>query len=217
MIHDDSVSNHHCLLFAETNGTINTAIVQDISRNGTYVNEMAIGSSKTRNLEEKDIITVYGKARFIFRYPRVQETSSFLQQYMLLNKLGGGHCGEVSLGIERSTGQQHAVKIFTKDPNREIHRKIGVFMSVNHPNIVRIKDVFQERDRTFLVLELAPEGDLFSLIKEKQTLTEDETRVLFQQLFQALKYLACLFFFHRMASQRLHIAKLTHPRSTNET
>ena len=55
--------------------------------------------------------------------------------------------------------------------------------------IMSIKDSFDESDGVYLVLELAPEGELFNWIVMKQKLTESETRNVFLQLFQGLKYL----------------------------
>ena len=46
-----------------------------------------------------------------------------------------------------------------------------------------------EDNGVYLVLELAPEGELFNWIVMKQKLTEDEARKVFVQLFQAVKYL----------------------------
>jgi serine/threonine-protein kinase Chk2 len=64
-----------------------------------------------------------------------------------------------------------------------------MLMGVSHPNVLCLKDTFNERDRVYLVLELAPEGELFNYIVMRQKLTEEETRKLFKQLFQGIKYL----------------------------
>ncbi|KAH7328770.1 kinase-like domain-containing protein [Stachybotrys elegans] len=196
VVNDGIVSNRHCLLFTENKGTDTVVIVEDLSSNGTYVNEAIVGRNQRRELEDQDEIAVHGKARFIFRYPQSRHTSAFLQQYTLLEKLGKGHFAEVYLCIEKSTGQRFAVKIFTKHPGMEersktegLQQEIGVLMSVSHPNVLCLKDTFNERDRVYLVLELAPEGELFNFIVMKQKLTEDETRKLFTQLFQGIKYL----------------------------
>ena len=50
---------------------------------------------------------------------------------------------------------------------------------------------FSEKEAVYLVLELAPEGELFNHIVMKNKLTEDEARHLFIQLFQGIKYLVC--------------------------
>jgi len=62
-------------------------------------------------------------------------------------------------------------------------------MSVSHPNVLCLKETFDENDGVYLVLELAAEGELFNLIVSKQKLTEEETRKIFIQLFQGTKYL----------------------------
>lgn len=198
VVNEGVVSNRHCLLFTENNGTDTVAIVEDLSSNGTYVNEAIVGRNQRRELEDQDEIAVHGKARFVFRYPQSRHTSAFLQQYTLLEKLGKGHFAEVYLCIEKSTGQRYAVKIFTKPPGMEdksktegLQQEIGVLMGVSHPNVLCLKDTFNERDRVYLVLELASEGELFNFIVMKQKLTEDETRKLFLQLFQGIKYLVC--------------------------
>lgn len=190
------MSNRHCLLFTENNGSDTVAIIEDLSSNGTYVNEAIVGRNQRRELQDQDEIGVHAKVNFIFRYPQSRQTSAFLQQYTLLEKLGKGHFAEVYLCIEKSSGQRYAVKIFTKPRGAEdrsktegLQQEIAVLMGVSHPNVLCLRDTFNERERVYLVLELAPEGELFNFIVLKQKLTEDETRKLFLQLFQGIKYL----------------------------
>ncbi|KAL7628655.1 serine/threonine protein kinase [Parahypoxylon ruwenzoriense] len=196
VVDDPIVSNRHCLIFTENKGDDSVAILEDMSSNGTFVNEAIVGRNKRRELQEQDEIAVMDKARFIFRYPRSRSSSGFLQQYTLLDRLGKGHFAEVYLCVEKSTGQQYAVKIFTKTPGMDdrsktsgLQQEIAVLMGVSHPNVLCLKDTFNEKNAVYLVLELAPEGELFNYIVMKQKLTEDETRKLFIQLFQGIKYL----------------------------
>ncbi|KAI1123352.1 kinase-like domain-containing protein [Nemania abortiva] len=170
--------------------------MEDLSSNGTFVNEAIVGRNQRRELQEQDEIAVMDKARFIFRYPRSRTSSGFSQQYTLLERLGKGHFAEVFLCVEKSTGQRYAVKIFTKHPGMEerskmdgLQQEIAVLMGVSHPNVLCLKDTFNEKNAVYLVLELAPEGELFNHIVSKQKLSEDETRKLFVQLFQGIKYL----------------------------
>lgn len=160
-----------------------------------------VGRNHRRELEDGDEIAIHGRARFVFRYPQSRQTNGFLQQYTLLQKLGKGHFAEVYLCVEKSSGRRYAVKIFTKTAGVEektktegLQQEIGMLMGVSHPNVLCLKDTFNERDRVYLVLELAPEGELFNYIVSKQKLSEDETRKLFKQLFHGIKYLVCLTF-----------------------
>lgn len=171
-------------------------IIEDLSSNGTYVNDQLVGRNQRRELKEYDEIAVMDKARFIFRYPKNRHANAFLQQYTPIEKLGKGHFAEVYLCIEKSTGQRYAVKVFTKTPgveerskNEGLQQEIAMLMGVSHPNVLCLKDTFNEPNAVYLVLELAPEGELFNYIVKKQKLSESECRKLFTQLFQGVKYL----------------------------
>lgn len=198
IINRPGISNRHCLLFTENKTHDTLAFLEDLSMNGTFVNEALIGRNKRRELQDQDEISFQNDARFIFRYPKHHQTSSFLQQYTILSKLGKGHFAEVYLCVEKSTGTKYAVKIFTKSSSslKDDHSKteglqqeIAVLMSVSHPNMLCLKDTFDEEKAVYLVLELAVEGELFNWIVMKQKLTEEETRKVFIQLFQGVKYL----------------------------
>lgn len=167
-----------------------------MSSNGTFVNGQIVGRNKRRELEDGDEITVLDVARFVFRYPRSRDASSFRQQYRIQQQLGKGHFATVYRCVERSTGINYAVKRFEKrggdsqrQDNEGLRQETAVLMGVNHPNVLCLKDTFDESDAVYLVLELAPEGELFNWIVSHEKLTEGETRHVFRQLFHGIKYL----------------------------
>lgn len=184
------------MIFTENKAHGPVTILEDLSSNGTFVNEAIVGRNQRRELNENDEVAVLDKARFVFKYPKSRKSSRFLQHYTLLEQLGKGHFAEVFLCVEKATGQRYAVKVFTKSPGMEersktdgLQQEIAVLMGVSHPNVLCLKDTFDEKHAVFLVLELAPKGELFNFIVMKQKLTENETRKLFTQLFQGIKYL----------------------------
>lgn len=196
ILEDPIISNRHCLIFTENKAGTSIAVIEDASSNGTFVNGSLIGRNKRRELQDHDEITVLDKARFVFRYPKNRGSNSFLQKYTLLEQLGKGHFAEVYLCVEKATGQRYAVKVFTKRPGVEersktegLQQEIAVLMGVSHPNMLCLKDTFDEASAVYLILELAAEGELFNWIVMKQKLTENETRKIFIQLFQGIKYL----------------------------
>lgn len=190
-----TISNRHCLIFNESKNGKAIAIIEDLSSNGTFVNEAIVGRNKRRELQDADEISILDQARFIFYYPKNRDSNSFRQEYRILHQLGKGHFATVYLCVERSTGMQFAVKRFEKRPGDDrsrtdgLQQEIGVLKSVSHPNMLCLKDTFDDADGVYLVLELAPEGELFNCIVMKQKLTEEETRKVFVQLFQGIKYL----------------------------
>lgn len=174
-------------------------MLEDLSGNGTFVNESYVGRNKRRELQERDEIAILDEARFIFRYPKTRHGHGFRQQYSIENQLGKGHFATVFLCVEKATGIKYAVKKFENrtGPGESsrlegLQQEIAVLMGVSHPNVLCLKDTFIEKDGVYLVLELAPEGELFNWIVMKSKLTEVETRKLFIQLFQGIKYLVSL-------------------------
>jgi serine/threonine-protein kinase Chk2 len=190
------VSNHHCLIFTENKNGRTIAIIEDLSNNGTFVNEAIVGRNKRRELNDRDEIIVLDGARFIFRYPKtITENNTFSQKYTIRQRIGTSNFSEVFSCVEKSTGRVYAVKLFTKKPGDlqsktdSWQQEVAIFMGIDHPNILYAKDAFDEEDAVYLVLELAPDGELFDFIIEKEKLTEEETRKVFIQVFQAVKYL----------------------------
>lgn len=201
-----TISNRHFLLFSEKKKGDVVAMLEDLSSNGTFVNDAIVGRNKHRALEDGDEISILNEARFCFRYPQTKVTNSFRQQYKILQALGEGHFAAVYLCVDRASGQQYAVKWFRRRSSESqkaqtdsLQQEIALLMSINHPSLLCLKETFDENDGVYLVTELAREGELFNLIVSKQKLSEDETRHIFRQLFEGLKYLVRLlrsFVFH---------------------
>jgi serine/threonine-protein kinase CHEK2 len=191
-----TISNRHCIIFNENRDGNAVAILEDLSSNGTFVNDQILGRNKRRELEDGDEITILDEAGFFFRYPRRRDATGFHSQYRILQQLGKGHFATVYLCVERSSGFKYAVKKFEKrlgesqkSQTEGLQQEIAVLMSVSHPNVLCLKDTYNEVDGVYLVLELAAEGELFNWIVSKQKLSEAETRKVFIQLFQGTKYL----------------------------
>ncbi|KAK3677792.1 serine/threonine protein kinase [Recurvomyces mirabilis] len=191
-----TVSNRHCLLFSENRYGDVVAVLEDLSGNGTYVNDALVGRNKRRELNDGDEISILDQARFIFRYPRNRDGNGFMQQYKINGQLGKGHFATVYMATEKCSGASYAVKKFEKrsGPGERsrvdgLQQEIAVLMGVSHPNMLCLKSTFDEVDAVYLVLELAPEGELFNHIVTKSKLSEVDTRKIFIQLFQGVKYL----------------------------
>jgi serine/threonine-protein kinase Chk2 len=183
-------------LFAEKKGGDVVAVLEDLSGNGTFVNDTLVGRNKRRELNEGDELSILNEARYVFRYPLKRNTHRFRQQYTLLEQLGKGHFASVYLCVEKTTGMRYAVKKFEKrtGPGEKskvegLQQEIAVLMGISHPNLLCLTDTFDEDDGVYLILELASEGELFNWIVMKQKLTESEARKVFIQLFQSVKYL----------------------------
>lgn len=196
VLNNPHISNRHCLFFKENKAGQPSAIVEDLSGNGTFVNEAFVGRNKRRVLNDGDEIAILDETRCVFRHAHSQQKRGFHQQYSIQDQLGKGHFASVYLAVEKCSGMKFAVKKFEKreGPGEKskvegLQQEIAVLMGVSHPNLLCLRDTFDEDDGVYLVLELATEGELFNWIVMKGKLSEQETRKVFIQLFQGVKYL----------------------------
>lgn len=116
------------------------------------------------------------------------------QRFDIIKKLGQGTYGKVQLGINKETGQEVAIKtikkakIETEADLVRIRREIQIMSSVQHPNIIHIYEVFENREKMVLVMEYAAGGELYDFLSEKKVLAEEEARRIFRQIATAVYY-----------------------------
>ncbi|KAI4903827.1 hypothetical protein NFI96_009640 [Prochilodus magdalenae] len=113
-------------------------------------------------------------------------------RYEFLGTLGTGTYGKVKKAKERS-GRMVAIKSIRKENIKDeqdlthIRREIEIMSSLNHPYIITIYEVFENKDKIVIVMEYASRGDLFDYISERQ-ITEKEARHFFRQIVSAVHY-----------------------------
>ena len=84
-------------------------------------------------------------------------------------RLGKGSYGSVYLATHRVTGDERAVKVMnvervTSYYLRKLHTEIEVLKCLDHPNIVKIQDVFFGKRSVYVVTDLCRGGELFELL-----------------------------------------------------
>mmetsp|Transcript_38066 Transcript_38066/g.68589 ORF Transcript_38066/g.68589 Transcript_38066/m.68589 type:complete len:433 (+) Transcript_38066:69-1367(+) len=101
---------------------------------------------------------------------------SINQTYQILPQITGrGIAGQVRHCIHRPTSQLCAVKTITKKRIRRkdwIHREVAILKQVDHPNIISLHDVYEDKKEVHIVTELCRGGELFDKIVEKATLSK---------------------------------------------
>lgn len=105
------------------------------------------------------------------------------------NLLGKGSYGKVQLGYLKGSNIQRAIKIIDKSKVRNVERfklEVEIMMKLDHPNILRLYDYFEDLNNVYLVLELCSGGELFDRIIEKKYYNETEARIIFKQIMKAI-------------------------------
>lgn len=87
--------------------------------------------------------------------------------------LGKGQFGNVKKAVNKETKEQVAVKQIKKskisDEELEMLRnEIEVLKICNHPNIVKLYDIFEDSKKIHLVLELLKGGDLYDFMERRE-------------------------------------------------
>ena len=114
--------------------------------------------------------------------------------YNLGEKLGEGAYAYVYRCTRKSTQMTYAVKQIVMgklDSTGQLTLKdeiAALKLLRGGPHIIRLYDVFEEPDVTYLVLEEMKGGNLLSRIVEKEVYTEREARQVCMIVFQAIAY-----------------------------
>lgn len=158
--------------------TINTRQRQ-ISHNKTGLSLSTSGSAINNNNNNSNITGRQHKLK---------------QRFTVIRKLGKGTYGKVQLAINKQTGQEVAIKTIkkTKIENdqdlQRVRREIQIMSSIEHPHIIHIYEVFENKDKIVLVMQYAPGGELYEYVSQSKLLDDTEARRLFRQIATAIYY-----------------------------
>ncbi|KAH0625981.1 hypothetical protein JD844_034380 [Phrynosoma platyrhinos] len=99
---------------------------------------------------------------------------------------------------EKKTGLEYAAKFIKKRrlsssrrgvSREEIEREVNILREIQHPNIITLHDIFENKTDVVLILELVSGGELFDFLAEKESLTEEEATQFLKQILDGVYYL----------------------------
>jgi len=123
--------------------------------------------------------------------------------YEIKDKLGNGKFGLVKLGKHKETGRLVAIKIMKKqemkDDDLEMARtEIEIMKISQHPNIIRLYDVFENMEYIYIIMEYCAGGDLFGYIEKRGfALKEEFAKIIIRKVCSAMYYLHSYGIVHR--------------------
>uniref|UniRef100_A0AAZ3RY61 Non-specific serine/threonine protein kinase n=1 Tax=Oncorhynchus tshawytscha TaxID=74940 RepID=A0AAZ3RY61_ONCTS len=120
------------------------------------------------------------------------------EYYEMGDELGSGQFAVVKKCRERSSGLEYAAKFIRKRRSKssrrgvtreDIEREVSILKEIQHPNTITLHDVFENKTDVILILELVAGGELFNLLAEKESLTEEEATEFLKQILDGVHYL----------------------------
>eukprot|EP00915_Cephaloidophora_sp_WS-2016_P007943 GHVH01010980.1.p1 GENE.GHVH01010980.1~~GHVH01010980.1.p1 ORF type:complete len:596 (-),score=92.55 GHVH01010980.1:1001-2788(-) len=117
-------------------------------------------------------------------------------RYNFIKVLGEGSFGVVQLAEDRCSKMRRCIKIIDKSrmdvPKDQIKHEIDVMKSLDHPNIVKIYEVFEDFQNMYIIMEYCEGGELYSHIRQMQNdakkFTEKYIAKLMKQILQGVRY-----------------------------
>lgn len=125
---------------------------------------------------------------------------SVKDKYKIGKTLGTGGFATVKLGTEKATNEQYALKVMdlpaegakvsdSEFSREEIFYEINILCGLKHPNVMFLKEYFEDDNKVYLITELLKGGELLDSLLDKGQYTEEDARNCFAQLLHGIKYL----------------------------
>jgi len=136
---------------------------------------------------------VFKKDNFVVKSDQKPET-----QYNIMQELGRGSYGTVSLVKHKLTEVERAMKEIKKntkikleaqiEQDKDIMNEIEILKSIDHPNIVKILDFYSTPENYYIVTEVCKGGELFRQIQKLAPFDEFHAAFIMYQVFTAVHY-----------------------------
>lgn len=120
------------------------------------------------------------------------------QRYDLGREVGRGEFGVTCLAIDVATGEKFACKSISKKKLRtavdieDVRREVEIMKHLpKHPNIVSLKDTFEDESAVHIVMELCEGGELFDRIVARGHYTERAAAVVMRTIVEVVEVYIC--------------------------
>lgn len=102
-----------------------------------------------------------------------------------------GAFATVRKGKHRETGDHVAIKILSKRKMNEediagMQNEIAILSQIDHPNVVKLVDTYEDKGHYCLIMELMQGGELFEVIMKREKLQEADVHNLMVPVFDAV-------------------------------
>ncbi|KAL3881087.1 hypothetical protein ACJMK2_027718 [Sinanodonta woodiana] len=113
----------------------------------------------------------------------------FSDEYELKEDIGIGSYSVCKRCVHKMTGHSYAVKIMDKE-KRDPSEEVEILLRFgHHPNIITLRDVFDNGNKVYMVTELMSGGELLDKILRQRFFSEREASAVLQVIARTVDYL----------------------------
>ena len=158
-----------------------------------------LGSSFTSNLKKRVSEIIFPIMRKIF----VHSSNGIIDElYSIHEILGQGSFSTVRRATQISIQIDRAVKIIAKNSISSSQQlmlvdEVETLKALDHPNIIQVIEIIEDRSKLNIVTELCTGGELFDRIIDSQPFTENAAASIMYQILSGLIHIHGCGFVHR--------------------
>ncbi len=105
-----------------------------------------------------------------------------------MSRIGEGRYGSVYEGVSKASGEKRAIKVLLKvrQPRAEVLREVQHLRELDHPNVIKLYDIYESSKLISLVFEYCEGGTLFAYLVDRHSLDERQCAAIMAQVLSAL-------------------------------
>lgn len=124
------------------------------------------------------------------RLPKRLEDDYVVEQKVL----GTGYNGSVFRARSKTSDQKFAVKGFhlvgvSNEKMEQLEAEAEIFLSMDHPHVARLVDVYESETQLHLVMECMEGGELFERLMQRKRFNEQDAAAAIHQMLLAVNYI----------------------------
>jgi calcium-dependent protein kinase len=142
------------------------------------------------NKDNKEVDSVISKSIFVGK-----SSKAFGDCYTVIKEIGSGSYGRVYRVKNKTTNVLRACKQLTKGRIANADKfklEIDLMVQMDHPNIIKLYEIFEDNRYIYLIMEECTGGELFDRIidriQKKNLFSEKEAAAIFHQMMSAICY-----------------------------
>ena len=141
--------------------------------------------------------------QFFKEAPPGSKFQTTIDFYKIKELVGKGRYGKVYLATHKLTDKNVAIKMSEKTnikcmtAMQRIFEEANLLASLNHPNVIKLYEIFENEKYYFFVTEFLEKGDLMAILRANKRLEESSVFLILKDLVAVCKYLTSKRILHR--------------------